>query len=729
MKGRPLAVCRAALLAALVLVPRNTLRADGEAGAAAAGTGTESRPPEDGGPSRPESPAGTGAQAGVEGRLPEDDEVYRLPETELRAERDSPEYVGREEMDRDHARDLQEALRYVPGVILSGGGRRNDSNFTIRGFGVDSVPVFVDGIAMGSPYRGEGDSARFLTGDLESVEVQKGFSSLLLGANTMGGAVLMRTAKPKKELEASAGTNLELDNAGRYASSTHVLDLGLKLPLFYAKLVLQHRGVDHYRLPEGFEPQAGNPQAGGDRLWSGSGDTKLTFLAGVTPVEALDLWVTFVYQDADKGLSPPETVTRDFSIWDWPEWKRQSVSLNGVFSAGAFSAEGLFYFDKYDNRLDEYYNMKAFELGIHAPHSDYDEYSLGGRLTGKWEINGWNSLQAAVTWKKEDHRSLRGTIGDEETLTEEMHVNEDTWSLGLEYSMNPWRPLTLKAGGGFDALIPLEYRNGENEFLKLLEADYFIVKTRLMFLYTWQFGVFYRLPFGEPEARNHELRLTYARKNHFPTMARRYSTRFGSTLPNPKLGPETANHFEFGYRGSFGGVLSLNAALYYSVITNKIVDIQLGNPHYPSALVDYSRNLDSTAFWGFELGTELALKNYLSGGLSFSVNRYLIRHSQSGVKEIPCYPAVTANMYLVIRPLRIVSIIPRLEYIGPRFADTLGEEELEGFLLGSIRVQAELAGRLVLSAGVENILDTLYEIRRHYPMAGRSYTFGLTVRY
>jgi iron complex outermembrane receptor protein len=445
-----------------------------------------------------------------------------------------------------------------------------------------------------------------------------------------------------------------------------------------------------------------------------------------------------VYQDADKGLSPPETAVRDYSIWDWPTWKRQSVSLNGAFSAGALSAEALVYFDKYDNRLDEYYHPEAFKLGIHAPHSDYDEYSLGGRLTGKWEINGWNTLQAALSYRKEDHLGLRGSVSDEDTLIEEMHVNEDTWSAGAEYAMNPWAPLTLKAGGGFDTLVPLAYWNEENEFLKLLEADYFIVKTRLMFLYTWQFGIFLRLPLrlptgtasgGRGGGRDHELRLTYARKNHFPTMAQRYSTRFGSTLPNPRLGPEIANHLELGYRGSFGGVFSLNSALYYSVISGKIVDIQLGNPHYPSALVDYPRNLDSTAFWGFELGAELALKKYVGGGLSFSVNQYHVNRSQSGVKEIPYYPALTANVYFVIKPAHGISVIPRLEYVGPRFTDTIGGDELEGYFLGSIKVQAELGDHFILSAGVENIFDSLYEIRYHYPMAGRGYTLSLTASY
>jgi iron complex outermembrane receptor protein len=660
---------------------------------------------------------------------PEDLEVYRLPDTEVSAERDTPEYIGRDEMDRDDAQDLWQAVQYVPGVILSGGGRRNDSNFTIRGFGVDSVPVFVDGIVMANPYRGEGDSARLLSGDLESIEIQKGYSSLLLGANTMGGAIVMRTAKPIEAFEASVKTGIEIDSAGSYGSSAHVFSAGTRQEYFYAKGVFQYRDTDHFRLPGSFEPTPNNPQKKGNRLWSDSRDLKLTFLTGWTPVSTLDLWLTWVYQDAEKGFSPPETETGDYQIWHWPLWNRQSVSLNGSFSAGTLSADALFYFDKYDNRLDEYRNQSAYELGIHAPHSDYDEYSTGGRLTGRWDINRWNNLQAALTYTKEDHRGLRGSIDNEDKLSEEMHVNEDTWSVGMEYSLSLCLPLTLKAGFGFDALVPIAYWNRENEYLKLLDAGYFIVKTRSMFLYTGQFGIFYALPFGVPDNRDHELHFTYARKNHFPDMAQRYSTRFGTTLPNPNLGPEKAHHLELGYRGYFGGILNLSAAMYYSIITGKIVTIELGNPHYPGALVDYARNLDSTGFWGFELGAEFNPEKCVSGGISFSVNKYRLNHSQADVKVIPYYPAVTFSVYGVIKPVRILSIVPRLGYTGSRFADSMGQYTLKGYLLGSLKAEAEITNHVALSAGVDNILDTLYEISRRFPMAGRSYTINFSVRY
>jgi iron complex outermembrane receptor protein len=658
----------------------------------------------------------------------EEEELYRLPEAEVTGERDTPELVTREEMERDNAKDLWEAVRYVPGVVLSGGGRRNDSNFTVRGYGADSIPVYVDGIPLANPYRGESDSARLLSGDLESIEIEKGYSSELLGANNLGGAILLRTAKPRDLFEASLKTGMTLDGIGHYADSNHVLNLGTRLDSFYAKTVVQYRDINHYRLSGDFEETTGNPQKPGDRLWSDSKDFKLTLMAGFTPVQELDTWFTVVYQDADKGISPPDVKTREYVIWDWPKWRRWSVSLNGLLDTGVVSTEALIYFDKYDNRLDEYYTMRAFEWGTHAPHSDYDEYSLGGRLKGSWEINSWNRLQTALTYKKENHRGLRGNIANDD-MTEEMLVNEDTWSVGAEYAMNPWTPLTLKAGLGFDALIPLEYRSEENEYLKLQEADYFIVKTRKMRLYTWQFGLFY-----SPNSL-HDIRVTYARKNHFPNMSQRYSTRFGSTLPNPNLGPEKAHHFELGYRFSLPQPDSnnfsfiVNSSLYYSIIMGKIVTVEIPNPHYSSALVDYSRNMDKTSFWGIELNPEMAISGWFNTGAAFSFNKYIINRSQNSVEKLAYYPEITLNGYMVIKPFAMLSIIPRVEYISSRYADTEGKTTLEGYFLAHLRLNAGIGKYVELSAGVENIFDAYYEIRQYSPMAGRSFTISITVKY
>jgi len=658
----------------------------------------------------------------------EAEEEYILPETEIieAEEKNTPEKITREEMDRDDAKDLWEAARYTPGVILSGGGRRNDSNFSVRGYGADSVPIYVDGIPLANPYRGESDSARLLAGDLESIEIEKGYSSELLGANNLGGAVLLTTAKPAGPLELSLKSSVGFDSVFHYADMFHALKAGTRQHYFYALGVLQYRDIDHYRLPAAFEPAANNPQESGDRLWSDSKDVKATVMAGVTPARNADVWLHWTYQWADKGLSPPDTNTRDFSIWNWPVWKRWSLSLNGDWTPGDFQFHGLFYYDKYDNRLDEYYNLNAYELGIHAPHSDYDEYTAGARLSAAWEINSKNLVQAALTYLKEDHTGLRGTIYNEDDLEPEMRVNEDTWSFGAEYTARFWEPVTIKAGAGFDALVPIDYWNEENEYLKFLEADYFIVKSQTMFLYTWQAAVFYAL------TPKHELRFSYSRKNHFPTMSDRYSTRFGSTLPNPNLGPEKANHFELGYRGRLPAGLTLDAAAYYSWISGKIVTIELPNPHYPSALVDYRRNLDRTAFWGIEAAPAFTLDDWLEAGLTFSYNRYAILKSQFAVQYLTYYPALTLGAFSVIK-LKLLnpifSLIPRLEYIGPRYADTSGLDTLPGYFLFHFKISAAFPPHIECALSLNNLFDTLYEIRRNSPMPGRTLTLSLTLKY
>jgi iron complex outermembrane receptor protein len=648
--------------------------------------------------------------------------VITLPEAEVEAERDTPEHITQEEMERDGAADLWEAVRYVPGVILSGGGRRNDSNFSVRGFGADSVPLFIDGIVLGNPYRGEGDAARFLTADIESIDIQKGYSSMLLGANTMGGAIVMRTAKPKKPLELSIKTSMDIDSTLGFAGAATVFNLGGRTDTFYGRAVFQYRDVDHYRLPASFEPdpEGKNPQAAGDRLWSDSKDRKLTLLTGITPIYGLDVWLSYVYQDANKGFSPPETRGRDYQIWEWPLWERQSIALNGAYSFNDISLDMQCYFDKYDNRLDEYYSWDTYVLEVHNGHSDYDEYTTGGRITGKWDINPQHTLQAALTYKKEDHQGLW-----REAL--HMHVNEDTWSLGGEYGFTPFYGFTLRGGLGFDALVPIDYWGKENELMKKLGsayyADHFIIRTKPMFLMTWQAGLFYQI------TPNHEVRLTYARKNHFPTMSQRYSTRFGRSLPNPSLGPEIASHFEVGYNGTILQRLTVNTAVYYSLITGKIVSVGWPSPNRPMNSLDYAKNLDRSAFYGFELAPEWYGNEYFSGGVSFSVNRYYIYHSENNVNEIPYYPMITANAYMVLKVFGVLSIMPRLEYLDSRYVNTEGDEKLSAYFLAHLKLSASLGKYLSLSAGVENIFDTLYEIKQYFPLAGRVFNLSLTLEF
>jgi iron complex outermembrane receptor protein len=646
-----------------------------------------------------------------------EEEAVTLEEIEVRAVKQTGDVITQEDMRRDGAKDLWEAVRYTPGVILSGGGQRNESNFTVRGFGVDSIPIIVDGIIVANPYRGTGDAARLLTEDMESIVVHKGYSSTLLGANTMGGAIVMRALKPKKALEASYKAQIEFDSIYKYSANAQTAKLGTRQRLFYLNGVFQYRDIDHFRLPDSFEPTGINPQGRGERLWSDSIDRKYTLTAGFTPIDELDVWLAYVSENADKGFSPPEVyLQRDYFIWEWPVWKRESTSLNAAYDDGKLSFNALAYYDKYDNRMFEYYNWISYVYGIHRPASDYDEYTKGVRLSAGWEINSSNRVEGSFIFREEDHKGLTGGVTG-------VHVNEETVSFGIEYQTATFDDFTFSAGLGYDMLSPREFWGSNNDFAIWVGNNNFVVRTEDMRLYTWQAGVFYDL------TENHELHFTYARKNHFPSMSQRYSTRFGRTLPNPELGAEMANHFELGYKGNIGKALRVTAAVYYNASLDTIANVSLPNPDNPSAAADFSRNLDNTAFYGFEFTSAYYPNDLIGLGAVFSLNKYSIGHSESGVETLSYFPEVTANAYMEITPTDSVKIIPRAEYVGKRWTDTAGDEELSDYLLINLKAVWEAGEHFTVSAGAENIFDRYYEIRKHFPMSGRTFFLSAEAKY
>lgn len=655
-------------------------------------------------------------EAGPEPQAAESAEVIHLPSAEVVEQADTPNVVTREEMNRENALDLWQAVRNVPGVIQSGGGARNDSSFSVRGFDSASMPVFVDGVTQANPYRGDNDAARMLTGDLESITIEKGYSTLLLGPNTMGGAILLKTARPKEPFEALFTSGFGFDVLGAFADNHELLSVGAKGEHFYAKGTFQYRGIDHYRIPYDFEPTKKNPQQKGDRLWSDSNDIKITLLAGWTPVYNLDLSLTWIYQDSNKGFSPPAVNGMDYELWEWPYYKRQTISFDGEWTEDTLIVKGTGYFQKFDNRLIDYGSWANYELDMHNPYSDYDDYTAGFHLEGAWDITTGNKLAGAINFRQDDHQGL---TGKEVTV----QVNEAIWSLAVEYTFSPFAFLHFTGGFGFDIFVPNTFWGERNELLKALGYGDYIEKTSLWKLWASEAGVYYDI---HP---NHEVHLTYARKNHFPTMFQRYSTRLGESVPNPNLGPEWADHFEFGYQGHVLNVLSLTAAVYYSDISHKIVEIRVPKPEYTAVTVPYSVNLDRTAMWGIEAGLEWAPSPVLTVGAAGSWNRYHIIHSELAVETLSLYPGITASAYGTITPIPTLSIIPSLQYVGSRYADTRGEAEIDGYFLVNLKAGYEIHKNLSIAISVENVFDLLYEIRPYFPQPGRSYNVTLTASY
>ena len=113
----------------------------------------------------------------------------------------SVEVIGREEIERNHATDVADLLRSVPGVIVARSGTiGKQASLFMRGSNSTQTLVLWDGIEINDPYFSGYDWGRFPTEGIERIEVVRGPFSSLYGADAIGGVINVVPREPVDEI-------------------------------------------------------------------------------------------------------------------------------------------------------------------------------------------------------------------------------------------------------------------------------------------------------------------------------------------------------------------------------------------------------------------------------------------------------------------------------------------------------------------------------------------------
>jgi hemoglobin/transferrin/lactoferrin receptor protein len=133
-------------------------------------------------------------------------ELVKITVTATRSERAVKDFAGtvsvidKEDIERYLVRDIEDLVRFEPGVSVDSSGPFGLSGFRIRGIGGDRVLTKIDGIRIADefsfgPFQ---DSNRdFVDVDeLKSVEIVRGPASSLYGSDAIGGVVTFITKDP-----------------------------------------------------------------------------------------------------------------------------------------------------------------------------------------------------------------------------------------------------------------------------------------------------------------------------------------------------------------------------------------------------------------------------------------------------------------------------------------------------------------------------------------------------
>jgi outer membrane cobalamin receptor len=339
-------------------------------------------------------PAGAQAQQ-MDVRLDEVVVTATKSEKETKDVTQSVTVITAEEIKRSGAVTVAEALQTAVGVFITSQGPKGAlDTIALRGAQYSQVLVLLDGKRMNST-RDSGVDLSALpvsVDDIERIEIVRGASSSLYGADAVGGVVNIITKKPEGQVSRIGGS------IGSHGYDTISLGASDKIGAFGYTMSGVRETSDGYRTNSDLEQ------------WVFDG--KATY--DLSKIASLDFTANYISKE--NGV-PGSTL--------FPSPHARQGERDTVFGGSYQQKIG----SSWDFKISGYRNQN--ELTYKDPDFSVDSrhrgVTRGGETRVTWLTNTWNLLTAGIETRRD---SLTSTdSGDHETTNEGMYI-QDELSLG-----------------------------------------------------------------------------------------------------------------------------------------------------------------------------------------------------------------------------------------------------------------------------------------------------------
>ncbi|MGE4432140.1 MAG: TonB-dependent receptor plug domain-containing protein [Sphingobium sp.] len=649
------------------------------------------------------------------------DSRFRLGEIIVTGQRQDDVAVGASTLSSEaiHAfnrTSLDDAAQLIPGVtVATGGNSRNERELSVRGFNRYQVPLSIDGIRVYLPADGRLDYGRFLTADIAEIQVAKGYASVLDGPGAMGGAVNLVTRKPSKELEIEGRALLNLDNDTDYAGYTAFGLIGTKQDTWYAQASYTHSFVDHWNLSKDFTPTF--YEDGGERDRSGSRDWRVNARVGFTPNATDEYALTYIRQEGKKHAPLHVTDTRP-RFWDWPYWNIQNIYFLSTTQLGdSASLKTKFYYNEFSNGLSSYDDETlTAQTKRSAFNSPYEDRAYGGSVQLDLQASAADRLSIAFHYRNDRHREQQESFFPTHFVEPWQTNREETYSAAIENSLALSPALTFVAGFGYD-------------WRQLRQADDYDADNRVFIHYpirnndSWNAQGALR---WTPDA-NSSVHLSVSSRARFPTLAERFSTRFGGAVSNPGLKAERATQAEIG--GTYGfGPIRAEAAIWYARMKDAIMSFDF---IYEGEQTSQSRNVGTGDYYGAELSLSAEVTPTLMLGGNYSWIKRDLEDPGTPAFHPTGVPTHKALLYADWAPLPGLHIRPNADIASDRWISTPAEIYYRSgdYILANLGIEYGVMPGVDIGVNGRNLFDLNYSTADGYPEQGRTLTLSLRVRY
>ncbi|MBB6330917.1 iron complex outermembrane receptor protein [Chryseobacterium sediminis] len=624
--------------------------------------------------------------------------------------------------------NVVDAVNLLPGVGITQMGARNEGSILVRGFNSLRTPVFYDGIPIYTPYDGNFDLSRFTTFDINSISVEKGLVSVQYGPNTMGGAVNIISRKPVKVLDIDGQSGVGFADGAGINSYFTSLNIGTRQKKYYLMGSASILKIDNYVISRKFDRTELQPSL--ERENSGSVDVRLSAKFGYTPNKTDEYSLSVLSQNADKNISP-NAYNKGNSNWrDYPIYDKRSVYIKTkTLIAPKTFLNFTGYYDTYYNKMKQYDDNTYTLLNKNSSFSSvYDDYSLGGILNLTTEAVKNNVITLSVNNKYDSHTEYNEEIladsasGQKFKAGEpEQNYKDNTFYVGVEDVVTINSFLKAVIGASFNS------RNN----IKAQEYGTHYETGEKNVLYDFPKGSDHALDYKggiiiEP-FKNHIITASASKRSRFASQKERYSSRFGSQVPNPGLKSEYTWAYDITYSAKLGNNFNYEISGFINTIRDAIFARTVGTLDNGNPIVQ-NVNIGKAVFQGYELALNYKPMKNITLGANYSYIDMKDKTEGSSEKftDVPNHKMM-AYTKLEAPSLRSVLNI-NVEFYGKRYITSTGDQAPE-FTLVNAKLSVNIVKGVNFDFGVRNLLDRNYYLSYGYPKEGRSFITALNYHF
>lgn len=656
------------------------------------------------------------------------DSVFGLGEIiVIRSKQDGAPTVGgaaitREQMWAFEKNSLEQAVNLAPGVNaqFDSNGRRNESDIFVRGFGRWQVPLMIDGVRVYLPADNRLDFSRFLTGDIAEVQIQKGYASVIDGPGAMGGLINLVSRKPTREMEGEVRVGLMFGD-GPFEGWNAFALAGSRQDAYYLQGSASISDRDFMTLSGDYAPTATSLQPSRRRLNSDSKDWRINLKAGFTPNDTDEYSINYTRQEGEKGgllnvYNNPQVPPNSF--WRWPWWNLQSAAVHTNTAVGDVSyLRTKFYYNTFSNVLYAYDDITYTTQSANGRfRSYYEDEAYGTSIEAGTDALPMQSLKLAFHYRSDAHQEYNDNrpTSPLRNVEAKQHQGQRTWSLALEDTLHVADTLDVVAGVSYD-----KYWVRRSEEWSSATSSIFEHPKGGADAFNWQIAAVHDY------SGTGQVHASVSSRARSPIFFELYSTRFGTAVPNPDLGPERATNFEVGFKDQIGDNTRVEASVFYNDINNLIQTVQVVGGATPQT---QTQNVGDGEIYGFELALDTRVSDELDLGGNYTYLHRKITDALQPTFRATGVPTHKAFFYAAWRPMTALTVTPNLELAGKRWSDmttspaqTFPYIRTGDYALVNLQVEYDVMENVAFAVGAKNLLDDSYELSWGLPQQGRNY--------